>query len=63
MSRKNWPGPLVERKTLKQLEHRTAKIAQRAGREGAITRGMIMGVIDVLRRGFLGRMKWLMRGV
>lgn len=63
MSRKNWPGPLTDRMSTKQLERRTAKIAMRVGREGAITRGMTMGVIEVLRRGFLGRMKWLIRGV
>jgi hypothetical protein len=67
MSRKNWPGALVERKTEKQMERRTAKIAMRAARESgkqnAITRGWVVGVVDVMRRGFFGRMKWLIRGV
>ncbi len=62
MSRKNWPGSLVERKSEKQMERRTAKIAMRVGREGAITRGMTMGVIEVLRRGIFGRFKWLVAG-
>jgi hypothetical protein len=45
------------------MERRTAKIAMRVGREGAITRGWVMGVVDVMKRGFFGRMKWLLRGV
>jgi hypothetical protein len=63
MSRKNWPGPMVERKTEKQMERRTAKIAMRVAREGAITRGWVMGVVEIMRRGFFGRMKWLIKGV
>jgi hypothetical protein len=59
--------PMIERKTEKQMERRTAKIAMRVGRENgrenAITRGWVMGVVDVMRRGFFGRMKWLIRGV
>ena len=53
---------MVSRYTTNQMERRTAKIAMRVGREGAMTRGMLMGVIQVLRRGFFGRLKWLLGG-
>lgn len=53
---------LEDRMTDKQFERRTAKIATRVGREGAVTRGMTMGIIEVLRRGFFGRLKWLLLG-
>lgn len=62
MSKKNAYRPLVDRNT-NYMERRTAKIAMRQGRENAITRGWVMGVVDVMRRGFLGRMKWLLAGV
>ncbi len=63
MSRKNWPGALVDRKTDRQMERRTAKIAMRAQRENAITRGWVMGVVEIMRRPFLGRLRWLLKGV
>lgn len=54
--------PLEDRMTDKQFERRTAKIAMRVGRDGAVTRGMTMGIIAVLQRGFFGRLKWLVFG-
>ncbi len=53
---------LKKRLTDAQMEQRTAKIAMRVGREGAITRGMTMGLASVLQRGFVGRLKWLFLG-
>lgn len=54
--------PLEDRMSDKRIERRTARIANRVGREGAITRGMTMGILSVLQRGFFGRMKWLLLG-
>ncbi len=48
--------------TDKQFERRTAKIAMRVGRDGAITRGMVGGILSLLQRGFFGRLKWLLVG-
>jgi hypothetical protein len=53
---------MVSRLTSNQMERRSAKIAMRVGREGAMTRGMVQGIIAVLRRGFFGRLKWLVAG-
>jgi len=53
---------LEDRMTDKAFERRTAKIAMRVGREHAITRGGLNGVIAVLQRGFFGRLKWLLLG-
>jgi hypothetical protein len=53
---------MVERMSLKQLERRTAKIALHTQREGTITRGMLMGVLQLLNRGFFGRMKYIFLG-
>lgn len=53
---------LEDRMTDKAFERRTAKIATRVGKDGAMTRGLVNGVIAVLRRGFFGRLKWLLLG-
>ena len=45
-----------ERRTIKN-EYR-----QHISREHAITRGMAVGCLTVLRRGFWGRLKWLLMG-
>ncbi len=54
--------PLEDRMTDKQYERRTAKIAMRVGREGAMTRGMVLSLSSVIGRGFWGRMQWLVLG-
>lgn len=54
--------PLEARMSEKQYERRTARIATRVGREGAITRGYAMQLGAILGRGFFGRMKWLFLG-
>ena len=59
MSRKNAIKPLVNKPT-NQLVQRMGKLHRR---ENAVTRGWVMGVVDVLRRPFMGRLKWLIRGV
>lgn len=61
MSMKNSIHPLVNKNT-NHMEKRTAKIAMRVGREGAITRGWMQGIVAIMRRPFLGRMKWLVLG-
>lgn len=50
---------LEKRMTDKQYERRTMKTAMRVGREGAITRGITMQLVQLLNRSFFGRMKWL----
>lgn len=54
--------PLEDRMTDKQFERRTAKIATRVGREGAVTRGMVLALGGVIGRSFFGRFKWLLLG-
>lgn len=61
MSRKNAQKPIRNWNT-NMVERRTAKIAMRVGRENAITRGVVMSVLQLLRRGFFGRLKWLVMG-
>jgi len=53
---------LEDRMSDKTFERRTARIATRVGREGAVTRGMVLSVGSVLGRGFFGRFKWLLLG-
>lgn len=54
--------PLEKRMTDKQFERRTAKIAMRVGRDGAMTRGIVNSIAAILMRGFFGRLKWLVLG-
>jgi len=58
MSRKNAIKPLVN-KPINQLVRRMEKLHRR---ENAVTRGWVMGIVEIMRRPFLGRMKWLVRG-
>jgi len=50
---------LEDRMSEKRIERRTAKIAMRVGRDGAITRGAFIQFVSL---GFWGRMKWLFLG-
>lgn len=59
MSMKNSLQPLVDRPT-NQLIRRMEKMHRR---DGAITRGWVMGIVDIMRRPFMGRLRWLLRGV
>lgn len=43
----------------KAMERRTAKIATRVGRDGAITRGAL---VQFLSMGFYARLRWLLTG-
>lgn len=61
MSRKNAYRPLVCKPT-NYMERRSARIAMRIGREHAITRGIVVTILGVLRRGFFGRLKWALFG-
>lgn len=47
-----------------QVEARKDKIAfrQSVSREHGITRGIAMATLQVLQRGFFGRLKWLVVG-
>jgi hypothetical protein len=47
-----------------QAARRQSKIDHRAhvSQEHAKTRGMVIAILQVLRRGFFGRMKWLLFG-
>jgi len=55
--------PLESRMTDKAFERRTAKIAMRVGREGAINRGAIQAMLTTFfARGFFGRLKFLVLG-
>lgn len=51
---------LEDRMSEKRIERRTAKIAMRVGRDGALTRGAF---IQFASMGFLARFRWLFRGV
>lgn len=53
-------NPMEQRMTDKQFERRTAKIAMRVGRDGALTRGAFIQFVSL---GFWGRLRWLFRGV
>ncbi len=55
---------IIERLSPAQQVKRQERIEWRAqvSKQEGITRGLVMGVIQVLRRGFLGRLKWLIRG-
>jgi hypothetical protein len=53
---------MVSRLTSNQMERRSAKIVMRVGRDHAQTRGMVHGIIAILRRGFFGCLKWLVAG-
>ena len=64
MSRKNAMKKLSERENARRLEnlndwhdHRS-----RLNREHAITRGVAVSCLQVLQRGFWGRLKWLLFG-
>jgi hypothetical protein len=59
MSRKNARKPLVNKPT-NQLIRRMEKLHRR---ENAVTRGWVMGLVEIMRRGFMGRMRWLLKGV
>lgn len=56
--------PLKDRLTPAELQRRQVKNEYRThiSREHAITRGIAMSAMQVLRRGFWGRFKWLFRG-
>lgn len=55
--------PLESRMTNKAFERRTAKIAMRVGREGAINRGAIQAMLQTwFARGFWGRVKFIVMG-
>ena len=55
---------MTTEQTKAQAEKRAAKIEYRAhiSREHAMTRGLAMGCAQVLRRGLVGRLKWLLLG-
>ncbi len=59
MSRKNAIRPLVNKPT-NYLIRRETKITLR---QNAITRGWVMGVVEIMRRPFMGRMRWLLKGI
>jgi hypothetical protein len=61
MSRKNAIKPLSEKLTREQQEQRILRINMR--RDRAIQQGILASVVALLRRGFFGRVKWLIRGV
>lgn len=52
--------PLEDRMSEKRIERRTAKIAMRVGREGALTRGALVNFVSL---GFWKRMRWVFFGV
>lgn len=56
--------PLRQRMTKVELAKRDEKKEYRLGiqMEHAKTRGMVIGCMMVLRRGFFGRLKWLFFG-
>jgi hypothetical protein len=56
--------PLEKRMSSKQMAYRAAKTAVRAqiSRDHAITRGIAVSALQVLQRGFWGRLRWLLRG-
>jgi hypothetical protein len=58
--------PVTDRLTANRMERRTLKITKHQlttmAKEVAITRGMVMGVVQMLRRPFTQRIKWLLRG-
>lgn len=51
--------PLEDRMSEKRIERRTAKIAMRVGREGAMTRGAFINFVSMT---FWQRLRWLVRG-
>lgn len=51
--------PLEDRMSEKRIERRTARIATRVGRDGALTRGAFVQFVSM---GFLARLRWLFRG-
>lgn len=51
--------PLEDRMSEKRMERRTAKIAMRVGRDGALTRGAFIAFVQM---GFWKRLTWLVRG-
>lgn len=51
---------LEDRMSEKRIERRTAKIAMRVGRDGALTRGAF---VQFVSQGFWARFKWLFFGV
>lgn len=51
---------LEDRMSDKVFERRTAKIAMRVGRDGALTRGVF---VKFATMGFWARFRWLFRGV
>lgn len=53
-------APLKKKLTKHQLEVRALNIATR--RDNAITRGLVVSVVTLLRRPLLGRLKWVFVG-
>jgi hypothetical protein len=55
--------PLVDRKSEKQMERRTARLAMHAGREAAKAQGMVNAAVQFFfQRSFWGRLKLLVLG-
>lgn len=63
-TRKGQLKSLQDRMTPEQLRQRAATTDVRMGIsvEHAKTRGLAVGCAMILRRGFFGRLKWLLRG-
>lgn len=68
MSRKNAILPLDEKLNAAQMERRQTRIsgrrtvAESLGRTQAMQAAVLQGHHNLLRRGFFGRMKWLIFG-
>lgn len=68
MSHQYVRGAVEDRMNAHQAERREQRIearrtvAQQLSREHAITRGIAATSLNVLRRGFFGRLKWLLFG-
>jgi hypothetical protein len=52
-------NPLETRMSDKMFERRTARIATRVGRDGALTRGAFVQFVSM---GFWARLRWIVRG-